>query len=226
MAKKWYNLFVSVEPSGETSAGDTASQDPSATDRSAARSVAEIAASLGEPPAFSAPAGDPASFEELYEVAEIHPPAHGYTIFKVAEMLQNEHIRNLPAGVKRSSILLALDAAGVNLQEIIEDAVKRDRALDTYESVQERAVEDLEKQKSQENRRIQEEMERIVAEHRARIQANNDDVARHKDKLHSWHLQKQREEQRIADTVAYFVTENPITTSSPAEPPSKPKGQS
>ena len=157
---------------------------------------------------------------------EIHPPAHGYTIFKVAEMLQNEHIRNLPAGVKRSSILLALDAAGVNLQEIIEDAVKRDRALDTYESVQERAVEDLEKQKSQENRRIQEEMERIVAEHRARIQANNDDVARHKDKLHSWHLQKQREEQRIADTVAYFVTENPITTASPAEPPSKPKGPS
>ena len=62
-------------------------------------------------------------------------------------MLQSEHIRNLPAEVKRSSILLALDAAGVKLQDIIEDAVRRDRALDTFERVQQKAVEDLEKQK-------------------------------------------------------------------------------
>ena len=68
-----------------------------------------------------------ASFEEIYNAAEIHPPTHGYTIYKIADMLQSEHIRNLPADVKRSSILLALDAAGVKLQDIIEDAVRRSR---------------------------------------------------------------------------------------------------
>ena len=77
-----------------------------------------------------------------------------------------------------------------------------------------------------EEAKYKDDMANLTAKVKAAIQANNDDVARHKDKLHSWHLQKQREEQRIADTVAYFVTENPITTASPAEPPSKPKGQS
>ena len=31
---------------------------------------------------------------------------------KVAEMLRSEHIRNLPREVKRSSVLVALEAAG------------------------------------------------------------------------------------------------------------------
>ena len=66
-------------------------------------------------------------------------------------------------------------------------------------------------------------MDRIVAEHRARIQANNDEVAKSKEKFYGWRLLKQQEEQRIADAVSYFVTENPITTSSQEAPPSKPK---
>jgi hypothetical protein len=132
-------------------------------------------------------------------------------------MLQSEHIRNLPAEVKRSSILLALDAAGVKLQDIIEDAVRRDRALDTFERVQQKAVEDLEKRKTEENRQIQEELDRLVSEHRARMQANSDAVAKERERFFSWRLQKQQEEQKIADTVSHFVTENPITRGQPAK---------
>ena len=220
MTKKWYNYFVSVDPAGGAT-GDPAST-PGA---SAAQTVAEIASNLGQPPAFKAPVANPASFDEIYAAAEIVPPSHGYTIFKVAEMLQSEHIRNLPAGVKKSSILVALDASGVKLQEVIEDAVRRDRALDTFERVQEKSLEDLERRKNEESQEIQREMDRIVAEHRARIQANGDELAREKEKFYGWRLQKQQEEQKIADTVSYFVTENPITTAaSQAAPPPKPKG--
>ena len=131
---------------------------------------------------------------------------------KVAEMLRSEHIRNLPREVKRSSVLVALEAAGAPLQEVIEDAVKRDRALDTFERVQERSVGELEARKTKENQQIQAEMDRIVAEHRSRMQANNDEVAKEKERFFGWRLKKQEEEQKIADAVSYFVTENPITT--------------
>ena len=57
-------------------------------------------------------------------------------------MLQSEHIRALPADVKRKSIMVALDAAGVKVTEIVEDAVRRDRALDTYERVLQKNLED------------------------------------------------------------------------------------
>ena len=73
-------------------------------------------------------------------------------------MLQSEYIRTLAPTVKRSSILLALEAAGVKIQGVIEDAVRRDRALDTYEHVQEKALHELESQKLEENRQVQAEI--------------------------------------------------------------------
>lgn len=163
-------------------------------------------------PRFAAPVSSAAGFDEIYRAAEIVSPAHGYTIMKIAEMLQSERIRALPSEVKKNSILLALDAAEVRIEEVIEDAVKRDRALDGYERIQQKALDELEARKTQENRQIQSELDRLIQEHKARIQANSDAVAKEKERFYGWRLQKQQEEQKIADSVSYFVAENPITT--------------
>lgn len=208
MSKKWYNLFVSVDQPAEESAEAGGEKAPP----SAAQAVADIAATIAPEPKFTTPVNNPTSFDEIYNAAEIHPPAHGFTVMKVAEMLHSEHIRNLPKDVKRSSVLVALEASGAAIQDVIEDAVKRDRALDTFERVQERSVGDLEARKTKENQEIQAEMDHIVSEHRARMQANNDEVARERERFYGWRLKKQEEEQKISDTVSYFVTENPITT--------------
>jgi hypothetical protein len=219
MSKKWYNLFVSVDqPVGETTG--TAGHEPPP---SAAQAVADIAASIAPEPRFQTPVANPGSFDEIYHAAEIQPPAHGFTIMKVAEMLRSEHIRNLPRDVKKSSVLVALEASGAPIQGIIEDAVKRDRALDTFERVQERGLADLEARKTKENQEIQAELDRITAEHRARMQANTDEVAREREKFFGWRLKKQEEEQKISDAVSYFVTENPITTGGSAAAPAAPR---
>ena len=47
---------------------------------------------------------------------------------------------------------------------------------------------------------------------RSKIQANNDQVTREKERFFGWRLKKQQEEKKIAEAVGYFVTENPITT--------------
>lgn len=219
MSKKWYNLFVSVDQPGTPEAEPGAEQPAP----SAAQAIADIAATVAPEPRFAGPVSQSASFEEIYSAAEIHPPAHGFNIMKIAEMLRSEHIRNLPREVKRSSVLVALEASGAPLQEVIEDAVKRDRALDTFERVQQRAVEELEARKNQENQQIQTELDRIVTEHRARMQANHDEVAREKERFFAWRLKKQEEEQKISEAVSYFVTENPITTGGPAAPPERPQ---
>src|SRR5579872_298964 len=217
MSKKWYNFFVSVDTPAPEHADAPPQQPPDA-----AQAIADIAASIAPTPAMKpAPAGAPSTFGEIYDAAEIHPPPHGFTIMKVGEMLRSEHIRNLPKDVKRSSVLVALEAAGAPLQDVIQDAIKRDRALDTFERVQEKSVNDLEARKTQENQEIQTEMDRIAAEHRARMKANSDEVAREKERFYAWRLKKQEEEQKIADAVSYFVTENPITTGSPAAAPAQ-----
>jgi hypothetical protein len=211
MTKKWYNYFVSVDQDAadEKSAG---SSPNSAAQKSASQSVAEIAAGVAAEPKFTHPISDPTTFEEIYDAAEIPEAPHGYSILKVAKMMESEHIRTLPSDVKRSSVLVALDAAGVNIKDVIQDAIQRDRALDTYERVQQRALDELESTKSKENGQIQAEIDRYVTEQRAKIQENNDAISREKERVTGWRLKKQQEEKKIAEAVGYFVSENPITT--------------
>ncbi len=211
MSKKWYNYFVSVaEGSQEAGTGDAGQNAPTGVP-SAAQTVADIAAAVNTP-SFTQTVADPTSFEQIYQAADVRTPPHGFTIFKIADMLKSEHIRTLPVEIKRSSVLLALDAAGVKLQEVIEDAVRRDRALDTFELVQQRALDQLEARKTEENGKLQAEADRVLNELRVQVQANNDEVARERERMQTWRLQKQREEGRIADAVSPFATENPITT--------------
>ncbi len=218
MTKKWYNYFVSVDEANRKGETPGSSSAPAA-EMSAAQSVAEIASTVAAEPKFTSPVSDPTSFDEIYKAAEIPSPAQGYSILKIAQMLESEHIRNLPSDVKKSSVLVALDAAGVDIKEVIQDAVRRDRALDTYERVQQRAVEELETRKSKENSSIQAEIDRYVTEQRAKIQANNDEIAKEKQRFTGWRLKKQQEEKKIADAVGYFVSENPITTGDSSAPP-------
>ena len=221
--KKWYNYFVTVE--GTATGGTSSTQEDSA-----AQAVADIAASI-QPAAVqqqveknieaAAPSNGakPLSFQEIYAAAEIVAPVHGYTVLKIADMLENPHIKELPAEVKRSSVLVALDAASVRVQEIVEDAVRRDKALDAFERIQQKQIEELEAAKLEENRKLQTELDKLVSEYKARIQANNDSVAQRKESFYTWRLDKQKLEQRIADTVSHFVSENPITTSASLRTP-------
>lgn len=232
MAKKWYNYFVSVEGEGDAGAqtGQPAASSGDATSapNSAADAIAQIAASIQpaidqkiEAKTQPAPAsGKTLSFPEIYSAAEIAAPTHGYTILKVSEMLQSQHIRELPAEVKRSSVLVALEAAGVHLKEIVEDAVRRDKALDAFERVQQKQIDDFETAKTEENKKLQAELDRLTNEYKAKMQANSDTIAQRKEGFYTWRVEKQKEEQKISDAVSYFVTENPITTSTtrPASP--------
>lgn len=225
MTKKWYNYIVSIEDDTAGAQNSPSAAKP-AGQKSASQSVAEIAASVASEPKFTNPVSDPTSFEEIYHAAEISNPPQGYSILKVAQMLESEHIRTLPSDVKKSSILVALDAAGINIKDVIQDAVQRDRALDGYERVQQRALNELETSKTKENNQIQAELDRYVTEQRAKMQANTDAITRERERFAGWRLKKQQEEKKIADTVGYFVTENPITTGDVnATPPSSRSAQ-
>jgi hypothetical protein len=212
MTKKWYNYFVSVDEANPARTTPPATGKSAPDAKSAAQSVADIAATVAAEPKFTTPVSDPASFDEIYRAAEIPQAPQGYSILKISQMLESAHIRSQSSDVKRSSVLVALDAAGVDIKDVIQDAIRRDRALDTYERVQQRALEELESAKTKENAQLQGEIDRYVTQQRAKIQANNDAVLREKERFTGWRLKKQQEEKKISETVAYFVSENPITT--------------
>ena len=155
---------------------------------------------------FVASEGELLPFDEIYRVAGIKAPRLGYSISKVIEMLHSEHIRNLQTETKRASLLMALEAAGVQVDEVLQDATMRQRAINSYEAIQRKHVEEYEARKAQENCAIQAEMERVTAQYLARINGNLDEVARTKDNFRKWQARKQNEAQRIAEAVALCVT--------------------
>ncbi len=220
MSKKWYSFFVVADESNAANAH--APGEPTATPPSPRRAE-DLAPEANDAPQTSAPPPvHSAELSVVYDSAKITPPAHGYTVLKVAEMLHSEHIRALPAEVRRKSVLVALDAAGVTVEEIVEDAVRRDRALDTYERVLQQHVDKLVEATTADNRALEDEVAKRAAELRAQIDENTRRAAAGQAELQAWRQRKQHEEALIAEAVGHFVSENPVTRSASA--PAPPQG--
>ena len=171
----------------------------------AAASAADKLSASAESPVPKSLAGSQGallSVEDIYRAAGIMIPRMGYSIRKVADMLASDHLRGLSDEMKRASVLMALDAAGISVEEVLHDADVRQVAVNSYESEQWKNFEDYWALKAAENAQIQSELERITAQHLERIKRNLDEVAQEKIIFASWQTMKQREVQRIAEAAA------------------------
>lgn len=141
----------------------------------------------------------------IYDDANLADTVHGYSALKVVSMLKSEHLRNMPIEAKRSSLLLALEASGTKLQDVVDDALRRIRLLQQQERDTARNLEALERRKAEENQKIAEDLAAIVQEHNRRIQSNTEHVARMKAQFLSWRVQVKEEEQKVAEVLSYFT---------------------
>lgn len=148
------------------------------------------------------------SFEQIYDSAAAKPTRGEYDILKIAEMLSSSHLAGMSIETKRASLFMALEAAGVEVEDLLQDAVVRQRALNDYEEAQQTWLTGFEAAKLEENRRIQAELDRLSSQYMSRIQGNLDEVARAQDDLRNWLKQKHQEVQRITDAATYCVPQN------------------
>ena len=143
--------------------------------------------------------GDLLSTDDIYRAAGILAPRMGYSIRKVANMLASDHLRGLSDEMKRASVLMALDAAGIPVDEVLRDATMRQSAINAYESDQWEHFEEFWAAKATENAHIQAELERITAQYQERIKRNLDEIAREKVIFATWQTMKQQEAERIGE---------------------------
>jgi len=169
-------------------------------------------------------------FAAVYQEAGIEPPAHGYGIDKVAEMLESKRLAPLGREVKATAVMAALEAAGAPIREAIQDAVLRDKALDAFETAKQR---ELTEGRAKGEARIQEltaEMDSLLKKINAEIERLKQEADAAAKAFAALQVRKRREEERLRDLVAHFIEggDNPITTSplrgasSPPPPPPKP----
>jgi len=144
-------------------------------------------------------------FDQIYNGAAAKPSRLSYGVLKVAEMLNSSHLFGMPAEAKRGALLMALDAGGARIEDILQDAIVRQRILNEYEQARQRDVQAFEAAIQEQNRALQEEMDSITSQYVARMQRNLDEVAHAQDNFRIWQKRKQQEVQRISEAAACCV---------------------
>lgn len=143
--------------------------------------------------------------ETIYRDAAIKPSPLGYDILKTSEMANSPRLAGMSQDFKRNALLMALQAAGVELNSIIADAISRQRALNDYEDNLLKELREFEAEKTKESTRLQTELDRLTAECKARLQANLEEVAKEQAAFHAWQQTRQQESQRIVGTAMLLV---------------------
>jgi len=145
------------------------------------------------------------SFDQVYLNSAVKPPKIAYGILKVAQMVNSSHLAGMSQDAKRNSLMMAFEAAGVEVEDLLQDAVVRQKALNDYEDAQQQKLKDLETANLEENHRVQIELDRITSQYMSRIQANLDQIAHEQDQFRAWQRSKQQEAQRITEAAAFCV---------------------
>jgi glycyl-tRNA synthetase beta subunit len=166
----------------------------------------------------------------VYDEAGVTLPPHGYGVDKVAEMLQSKRLATLGREVKATAVMAALEAAGAPVRDVIQDGVRRDAALDAFESAKETELRELQRQSAARVQAIKEEIDGFLRAKNAEIEELKQATEGAEKAFASLQTKKRSEEERIHEVVAHFIegAENPITTgprpAAPASPPAKPSG--
>ena len=206
MLKKWFTL-PALE---ETAPRPDAARAEEADRGSRPSGSPDEASAVPRAPNAGAPAagvGIPkyGPFEQIYQTAAVKPPRLSYGILKVAEMMNSSHLAGMSPDARRCSLLMALEAAGAEVEDLLQDAVVRQRALNDYEDVQRNKLQSFEQSKLDDNKKVQLELDRLTAQYMGRIQSNLDEVAREQDNFRAWQKAKQQESQHITEAAAYCV---------------------
>ena len=146
-----------------------------------------------------------AAFDQIYQSAGSRLPRIPYGILKVREMADSPHLAGMSPDAKRGALLMALEAAGAETEDLLQDAVARQRVLTDYEEKQQERLREFEAAKTELNRAIQTELDRLTGQYMARIQGNLDDIAQQQDRFQAWQKRKQQECQRIAEAATLLV---------------------
>ena len=168
-----------------------------------------------------------ADFASVYQEAALELPAHGYGIDKVGEMLENKRFANLPREAKATAVLVALEAAGAPIRDVIQDAVQRDRALDAFEADKARELQDTRQKNDARIKDLNGQLEELIQKINTEVQGLKQASEQATRSFEELRTRKRRDEERLHAIVSHFIDggDNPITTSTgaPSSAPPAPK---
>jgi hypothetical protein len=173
---------------------------------------------------------DVPDFPAIYRAAGVTDPPHGYSAYKVLEIFGSPGFASLDLRAKAAALtgFLNMNPSGpVPITDVVQDAVRRDQALDKFEEFLRGKAASRSQEIEKENARLQAEIDEITRRNREKMEANRAAIEAEQARLTRWLVTKRAEERKLFDAVNPFVENNPISTADsprPSAPPAAPEG--
>lgn len=187
----------------------------------AAPPVDEKALAAAQGAAGEVGGGDIPDFPDIYSAAGIRDPAHGYSSHKVLEIFSSPEFAPLEPKAKAAALsgFLKMNPTGpVPIADVIQDAVRRDQALDKFEEFLRARLGARSTEVEKETARLQAEIDALTLKNREMMAQNRLTLTAEQNKLERWQTAKRMEEKKLFDAVAPFVDGNPISLGAGAAP--------
>jgi hypothetical protein len=160
-------------------------------------------------------------FPAVFKAAGVVDPPHGYSVYKVLEIFASPGFATLDTRAKAAALtgFLNMNPSGpVPVTDIVQDAVRRDQALDKFEEFLRTKLATHTAQTDKDNARLQAEIDEVTHRNRETMEANRIALEAEQTRLTRWLTQKRAEERKLFDAVNPFVEKNPISTAESSPP--------
>ena len=160
-------------------------------------------------------------FMAIYRAAGVSEPAHGYTCYKVLEIFASPGFTALDTRAKAAALtgFLNMNPTGpVPITDVVQDAVKRDQALDRFEEFLKSKLAAKTEQIEKDNAALQAEIDEITRRNREKMDTHRIALETEEARLARWQVIKRAEERKLFDAVNPFVEANPISTADAPRP--------
>jgi hypothetical protein len=169
----------------------------------------------GTPRTASNQGFQPLEFDEIYTNEGLPTElSSDFTVYTIEQLLQNPHLVNLPESTKTASLMVALQARNVTVGEVIEDARRRDQALDEHDATLMEALLSMEGEVVEKNQAVQDRINALLEELRLEVETNNSQLSQAREQYDEWKSAKVAEEDRLFQTIRHLVEQgrpNPVS---------------
>lgn len=163
----------------------------------------EVRALADQPAELSIP------FEKIFETAGIKPDTQRWTVEKLREVLLSESFKDQPRKLAQKKILETLHAENVSAEEIVKDAMARDKVLDSFEVYVRKKMEERRAALERRAAELEENLKKIEIE-RAELEEKR---KADEERWVQWRKQKKAHEQDMAWAIGHLIDRPVITMS-------------
>jgi hypothetical protein len=161
----------------------------------------EVRALADQPAELSIP------FAKIFETAGIKTSAHGWTVEKLGEMLRSEEFKGQPKESAQNKILEALRAENIAPEEIVKDAMARDKVLDSFEVYVRKKMEERRAALERKAAEVEENLKKLEAERSELDRKRKADEERWTE----WRRQKRAQELDMATALSHIIDRSVIS---------------